>query len=551
MADQELTEIVKLLIEDEAKLLEFLEQLNPLDRQFVEDFIVDLDAHTELDPLTKFKYNNDKQIEFLSFDKPFQFFIGGNKGGKTATITYKGDKIALGLDPTFKRKPTERAPLINWLCGENRDVLEQTPKDELLKWLRPDQYKIIKKGTYIDRIRIFPDITNKKIYSDFIFKPYSGGVDIFESANVNGVILCDEEIPEAIFRALIPRMVAYGAKLFNALTPTHGITYTADILHGKGNYTGLKGEDLVQWVEVATTDNLANIDKDAYRAMVATYALHDTNGKIVLDSNGEAVLTPEGEIRLLGKFASITGRVYPTFKRELQGKAWHIFDSNELPDLADCRIFACTDYGRRDDFVFILIAIDKNDTHWCLEEVYRKNMEVLDQAMAIREVCDNWNVKPLMVVADSQIKHRKSSGGTILDEYLTCQFPPGHSKQGQTVLGYDFSSWRAEVVDKYTPETARAEIGRNLEPNSITKEPSLRFSRNLCPKSIDCIEALQWKKGGRQEGTAGENDHAEAALRYYFRVGIKYEHWETAEEMKEKQNRNPRYNKKGSYSAKF
>jgi len=138
-------------------------------------------------------------------------------------------------------------PLINWICGENRDVLEQTPLEELTKWLRPDQYKLMKKGTYIDRVRIFVNKDDKDTYSDFILKPYSGGVDIFESANISGIVICDEEIPEDIFRAMIPRMVAHGAWLLNALTPTHGITYTKDIVEGAGNYTGMQAGGLVDW----------------------------------------------------------------------------------------------------------------------------------------------------------------------------------------------------------------------------------------------------------------------------------------------------------------
>ncbi len=246
LSKQEL-EMLESLAKDPQKLTTFLNNLPEEDREFFENYLVDLEAHVELDPLKKFKRNNKKQLDFLDFKKPFQFFIGGNKGGKTATITYKGVLIGLNKFPGFPRKAMPGRPLINWICGENRDVLEQTPLEELTKWLRPDQYKLMKKGTYIDRVRIFVNKDDKDTYSDFILKPYSGGVDIFESANISGIVICDEEIPEDIFRAMIPRMVAHGAWLLNALTPTHGITYTKDIVEGAGNYTGMQAGGLVDW----------------------------------------------------------------------------------------------------------------------------------------------------------------------------------------------------------------------------------------------------------------------------------------------------------------
>lgn len=516
----------------------FLEKLPEADREFFQMLALDLESHVELDPLRKFKKNNPKQMTFLDFTVPFQYFIGGNKGGKTATITYKGATIALGKNPLFKRKPLPGKPLINWLCGEDRNVLEQTPLEELTKWLRPDQYKCIKKGTVIDRVRIWPDPQNQQIYSDFIFKPYSSGVDIFESANINGVILCDEEIPEAIFKAMVPRMVAHGAWLMNALTPTHGITYTKDVLEGTGEYAGLMAEGLVQWVEVATEENIENIDKAMYQAMLATYSVYDDDGNPLYNPDGTRKLTAEGEIRLRGKFASVTGKVYPNFKREFKDITWNTFDLEELPDLDTCKFFGFLDYGRRDPFVFCLTAVDENETHWVLEERYQAGLETHQQAEAIREVCDNWGATPLMVVADCQIKDKKARGGTILEDYQRARYRLGHERndeegEGEVILGYNFTNWRATVEDKYAPETARAEIGRMLDINPKTGKPYLRFNRLMCPKTIRCIEALQWRKGGRQEGTAGHDDHAEAALRYYVKAGVSFKHWQTSEELSE------------------
>lgn len=537
-------ELLKKLIADPEKLKAFMEALPEDERVFFEKYLIDVESYLEMNPLQKFKMNNVKQVEFLKFTKPFQYFIGGNKGGKTATITYKGVLIALNQFPGFERKAMPGRPLINWLCGEDRNVLEQTPLQELVKWLRPDQYRIIKKGTYVDRVRIF---INKDTYSDFIFKPYSGGVDVFESANINGVILCDEEIPEDILRAMIPRMVAHGAWLLNALTPTHGLTYTRDIIQGSGNYSGLQGGGLVDWIEVATEENIGNIDPKMFEVMLRAYAQHDSEGNMKYGADGKPLLTPEGEIRLRGKFESVTGKVYPTFRKEMGGETWHVYDSEELPNLDECKFFAWSDYGRRDDFVYVLVAVDKNDTHWALQEKYQSGLEVIDQAMAIREISDDWGVAPLLTVADSQIKNKKTSGGTILQEYEECVYPEGHVRAGEPILGPNFTAWRAKSTDKLAPETARAEIGRMLAINKKTGKPGLRFNRTLCPRMINCMENLEWRKGGKQEGTAGLDDHGEAGLRYYTRANIKYENWETEEEAKLLANTNKKYAMGGNY----
>ena len=555
----EIKEKIKLLLRTPHAFKNFIARLPPPEQTFFLKYAADLGAHVEDDPSMKFKKNNPKQLEFLDFTAPFQFFIGGNKAGKTATIGYKSSRIAVNKFDLFPRKATVGKPLTNWICGENRGVIEQTPLEELTKWLRPDQWRIMKKGSTIERLRIYIS-REPEIYSDFIIKPYEGGVDIFESANINGVIFADEEIPEEIFKAMVPRMVAHGAWLFNALTPTHGITYTKDLLDGKHQYAGLQADGLVQWVEADTRFNLENIDKRMYFTMIRTYGVHNDDG-ILLDVHGgkieniedvldptkpEPQLSPEGEIRLKGKFESLSGKVYPNFKRMIGNSNWHSFDMHELPDLSRCKFFAMLDYGRRDDFVFVLIAIDENDTNWFLEEEYRPGLETFDQAAAIRRICDNWEVRPLMIVADSQIKDKKAAGNRILDDYLEARYKLGDEEYGQNgkgevILGTNFTNWRAHLNDKYSPATARSMIGKKLGINPKTGKPFYRFNGLMCPKLIRCLESAQWKKSGGEEKIAGLDDHGEACLRYYTRNNVTFESYETEEEAQAKSQVNEKY----------
>lgn len=510
-------------------------------QKYIISFAEDWQKYVEQNPLLKFRKNNKPQLAFLDFDKPFQIFIGGNKGGKTATMTYKGIRIGLGLLPHFKRKPEVGKPLINWLCGETRDVLEQTPLEELTKWLRKDQWRLIRKGNVIDRVRVYVKREKKdddSIYSDYIFKPYSGGVDIFESANVSGCIMCDEEMPRDIFDAIIPRMVAHGAWLMNALTPTHGITYMKDVLDGDGDYAGLKGADLVQSVQAKTQDNILNIEPSMYLAMIARLAVHNRDGKLIaedgsiiedpkrlLDPNfkKKPKLTPMGKIRLDGDFASVDGRVYRIY-RSLQGSSWHDAGLEELPNLKECVITAMCDYGRGDDFVFVLIAIDKNDTHWFFAEIYEKNLETHEQALAIYDLCEKHDVRPVITVADSQVTNNMASGGTILQSYLEAVFPLGHQREGEVILGHRFTLWYCKSKLKKNPPVARQGIGQKLDINPKTGKPYYRFIASKTPRLFKCMEYAEYQKNNPDK-LKGLDDHGEAALRYYERANLTYENW--------------------------
>ena len=529
------------IVSDPIVFKETLLKLSTEQQKYIIHFAEDWQKYIEQNPLLKFRKNNKPQLKFLNFDKPFQIFIGGNKGGKTATMTYKGVRIGLGKQPNFKRKPEVGKPLINWLCGETRDVLEQTPLEELTKWLRKDQWRLIRKGTIIDRVRVYVKREKRdddSIYSDYIFKPYSGGVDIFESANVSGCIMCDEEMPRDIFDAIIPRMVAHGAWLMNALTPTHGITYMKDVLDGDGDYAGLKGANLVQSVQAKTEDNLANIDPSMYLAMIARLAVHDRNGRLLAEDGSiiedpsklldpkypkKPKLTPMGKIRLSGDFASVDGRVYRIY-RSLNGESWHDAGIEELPNLDECVITAMSDYGRGDEFVFVLIAIDKNETHWCFAEIYEKNMETHEQALAIYELCEKHGVRPVITVADSQIKNNKASGGTILQDYETVTFPMGHEKEGQVILGHNFTLWHCSSKLKLNPPVARQGIGQKLDINPVTNKPFYRFIASKTPRLFKCLEYAEYQKNNPDK-LKGLDDHGEAALRYYNRANITYANW--------------------------
>lgn len=470
----------------------------------------DIKTQEQINPLTRFRHNNEKQQEFLKFTKPFQFFIGGNKAGKTGTMTYKAINIILGNNPKFPHEP----PLTVWVCGETRPVLDDTITKQLKKWLREDQYKIVKVGQFIEKMYVKDD---KGRTSELIYKPYSGGVDIFESANVH-LVVADEEMPEEIFSALPPRLVENSAWYMQAMTPTHGITYVKDMIEGTGKYAGFKEKDFIDYVITSIYDNKMNLPPEAIEMMEAAFA-HDPTMR---------------KIRMLGQFESFEGKVYEFKEQNVNEKGesenWHVFDLHELPDLDKCKFFGMLDYGRGDEFVYVLIALDEDDTFWFLDEVYQSGLEADEQAKLIEEMSERWEAKPEMIVADRQIKDKMAQGGSILNIYLD-------------ELGEGFTAWRTLERDKRSPETARAQIGRRFQPNPVTGKPFYRFSAPYCRSCIKELKTLQWAKGGTNEKTSGK-DHAEAALRYFTRADITFENYMTVSEIEARDKVKPKYKSK-------
>jgi len=245
-----------------------------------------------------------------------------------------------------------------------------------------------------------------------------------------------------------------------------------------------------------------------YLAMIARLAVHDRNGRLLAEDGSiiedpsklldpkypkKPKLTPMGKIRLSGDFASVDGRVYRIY-RSLNGESWHDAGIEELPNLDECVITAMSDYGRGDEFVFVLIAIDKNETYWCFAEIYEKNMETHEQALAIYELCEKHGVRPVITVADSQIKNNKASGGTILQDYETVTFPIGHEKEGQVILGHNFTLWHCSSKLKLNPPVARQGIGQKLDINPVTNKPFYRFIASKTPRLFKCLEYAEYQK---------------------------------------------------------
>jgi len=456
--------------------------------------VQDIKAIEAANPLLRFRHNNPKQQEFLKFKNIFQFFIGGNKAGKTGTGTYKLVNIVLGKNPDFPHEP----PLSCWVCGETRPVLDDTITKQILKWLRPDQYRIVKVGQFIEKIYVKDDLGRE---SELIYKPYSGGVDVFESANVHA-ILADEEMPEEIFAAIPPRLLENGAWMMMLMTPTHGITYVQDIIEGVGSYAGFG--KFTDYLFTSIYDNAMNLSPKALEIAEASYG-HDDAMK---------------RIRMLGQFTSFEGKVYDfredKLDKEGELESWHAFDLHELPnDIFEVgKVSGFLDYGRSDPFVFCPSLLYPDGTHYFLDEIYQPGLEASEQAEKIKELCEKkWEIKPDLIVADKQIKNKlvqkTSRGETILDIYLN-------------VLGEEWTAFRALEKDKRDPDSARALIGQKLSINPKTGKPYYRFSRENCKKCIKELKRFEWAKAGASETTKGA-DHCEAGLRYYTKAGIEYD----------------------------
>jgi hypothetical protein len=450
----------------------------------------------EADPLSKFDHSASKpQQEFLSFTAPYQFFFGANKSGKTATMTYKAALIILGKHPTFHHKPEPGKPLYIWYCGQNREVLDGTPTRELLSWFRPDQYEIkFNSQGHVQRIVFTADNGGQ---TTVIYKPYEGGVDIFESENCH-LAICDEEIPEPIWQALQARVFAYDGWIMNTLTRTKGRTWPTMMIEGQ-SYKNLMQEGYVQWVKSTLFDN-KYFSQEQHKRLASGY---DPDSAMY-------------RIRVLGEGVSLEGLVYNIMEDlhdPLTGakQSWHAFDDHELPDdfFETVKWYAKLDYGRRDPFTYTLIGLTPCGTHWFIDQTYKSGLELPQQGQAIQNMGVHWECKPQTIVADSQINSRQATGGTILQGY-------------QKVLGNDYCQWRASPKDKKDPANSRARVAEFLMENPNTKKPFYRWHRTRCKESLREMANLVYAEGGLAERVSGD-DHTEDPLRYWTQYGIQYD----------------------------
>jgi len=247
-------------------------------------------------------------------------------------------------------------------------------------------------------------------------------------------------------------------------------------------------------------------------------------------------MSPEYQVRILGLFVSNRGKVYE-FKQEIidedgNKEPFNTFNSHDgvfLSKFSELKFFAVLDYGYSDPFVCLLIAIDKYDTKYVLQEVYKKYTNTEEQARLMQEMFQNWNVIPEMIVADNQINDK----GRIEDK----QKPHIQSIKDSYMDYMSYYNFRTEEMDKRDPETKRDKVRRDLVDGKL----KFNVFNNYTYQCQQELLKLEYREGSADQVTTGsKKDHADvdACLRMFYGANITYENFQTSEQIAERRKVN-------------
>lgn len=480
------------------------------------------------EPLYRHKFNNDAQSKFREMVADYRVLIGGNKIGKTDELGFELVAMCKGKCDEFGINFPHKPPLKIWYCGRDRNVLSDEPLSSIKRYLKGDgiDYNVKYSGSTVLKMTITNDAG---VQSEIWFKPYNGDIGIFESANVHAVFM-DEEPPRDVFSAVKTKVAIMPGTVFIAMTPDRGLTWTYDLFEGSDPDHGslVRNGDL-QMYKCSVFDNVRNfkVEKGFEWVKYPPIARKvDLEYRVV---NGELevsvpdmfhrylskfeFMSEEYKMRILGEYMSFTGKVYPFDRYK------NTFELGELPNFEDLKWFGALDYGYADECCYMLIGVDVLDNYWVLDGFYQSGLYSREQAKKIKQVNDYWGVKPLMIVADSQIANtlpEKDSLKPHIDSIKAYYIDE---------LGVDYTAWRTEMIDKRDPVTKRDLVVQYMVNGKLR---FCTFEDRLRP-IISELGRLEYRQGSVEQFIQ-KADHADATLRMFFGAKVRYSHYEVSKE---------------------
>lgn len=509
------------------------------------------EAKMAREPLYKHSMNNIAQQRFRNMTSRYRVLIGGNKVGKTDEMGFELVAMCKDKCEEFGIIYPHKPPLNIWYCGRDRNVLSDEPLNSIKRYLKGEgiDYKTTFVGNTIHKMEIWDEergIPRSQIW----FKPYSGdkqGKRIFESSNVHAVFM-DEEPPREVFSAIKTKIGVLPGYVFIAMTPDNGMTWTYDLFEGTdiehGNifksgamqvYRGTVFDNMRNFKNATSFDSwvrypieyIEPIPEYEYKTEdgVCYVRTSDTFAQYIADFT---FASDEYLYRILGQYISFTGKVYP-FNVEK-----NTFGLSQLPAYDDLIFMGGLDYGYSDACCYILVAIDKTNTKYILDGFYESYLDSRQQARKIKEINEQWGVKPLQIVADNQIDNRLAQADAIKVHVTSIK---GYYMDE---LGEDYTIWRTEALDKKEPHIKRDWVIKDL------KDGKLKFlgtNYNLMPHRQE-MARLEFK--GTKDKLKGKDDHFDATIRMFYGASIDYETW--AYNNKSKKNKGSRFSeRKGKY----
>lgn len=371
-----------------------------------------------------------------------KLLCGGNQSGKSTT---GGAYVAHIL----RSQPGGKS----WACALDFQMTSIL-YDKLMEYLAPEEIHTI---VWASRGRNIPfSLTHHNGHTVF-FKSMDASPSKFEGEQISGIIWIDEECPKkVIYTSCLARTTKYGAPIIMTMTPLKGKTW---VYH-----------DIFQ---LAANRKAVQADKRKTNIYAETLSLYDNIflPRERIDEVVDAYSEDEIPYRVFGKWAQLSGRVYPKFRYETSVIPY----TQDL--LGSCHtILKSIDFGRWKAVTWL--GIDHNENVYVLREWKEAEYTLSEMADAIDRI-------------ESEMERRTDD--TITD----------HAFQERYEL------------EQYGIHCALADksIRKGIEIMNRRIQHSSFFVCDSCPKTIAELEEYIYKEG-TPEPKKGQDDHLADTVRY-------------------------------------
>lgn len=329
---------------------------------------------------------HSKQIEILHSTARHRWLFWGNQVGKTTIGAVDCVLLALGRHPVQTWKP----PVKIWASALTWELWENILLPELLTWIPVHRLIDAPPAGAKSTKRVIRILADNGTISTITGKAAEQGADRYQSARIHQ-LWRDEEHPEAIYDESLPRLLRFGGRTIDTMTPLKGLTWVHDRIYEPWSQGRVEASAHF-CTHAGIADNPSIKPEDIEEL------------KRELRNNPSQL-----ESRLYGKFTRPTGAVLPWDAKTM------------LIDLTDDQVWSLMATGTpvvgldlgKWRFALELSVVDKNDygvapeqgsqygTFMIIDEYFSQNEDTDTRAKGIHDLLVKWRVpESVMIRAD-------------------------------------------------------------------------------------------------------------------------------------------------------
>lgn len=220
----------------------------------------------------------DKQLEYLSAKNKSKVLFGGNRTGKSHTVSYEIACHLTGLYPEWWQGTRFKRPVVVWAVGQDSKVVRNTIQRKLLgEFRKPGTGWIPKDCIDLDSM---VSLAGTPLAVDFLnikhitggnsflqFKAYKQELEAFMGDSID-IGWMDEEPPDSIRDEIAMRVMDRNGFLLYSFTPLNGITplYTKLIEDDNVHKTFISWDDVKHLTDEAKAERSAGLSEEMLRA---------------------------------------------------------------------------------------------------------------------------------------------------------------------------------------------------------------------------------------------------------------------------------------------